>query len=119
MKKYFKTDESVCGLDKFKLVLKNDTHSAYIKLDGKTMQLSINTTMYIGKGNITFEIEGISIGGSSGLKEFVLFVHNTNDRPVFGSKGGTLDGRLINCNSPGVRRCGNTGKNGKKGATHD
>ena len=54
MKKYFVSEESACPLDKFELILKNETDKVYVQLDGKTMDLKINTTQYVGKGSVTF-----------------------------------------------------------------
>jgi len=64
----------------------------------------VNTTSYIGKGNITFSIESTSIGWVTGIKDFILYVDNDNESPAFGATGGTDTNRaiILSCDSPGV-----------------
>jgi len=56
----------------------------------------------------------MSIGGSIGEKDFILYVHNTNSPPIFGTD-------VVNCGSPGSGACSDGGLdyNGKPSHIHD
>ena len=104
---YFETSDLSCPMQNFTLINESDENDEYVWLDDD-MNLVIDTSLYFGEGNITFTLQGISIGGSTGGKDFILYVHNTNSPPTFGTGGGD-GGRLVNCATPGGTGCSSGG----------
>jgi len=82
LKKYFVTSDLACPVENFTLTNEQPQHDKYVWLDDD-MNLNIDTSLFKGKGNITFSLQAISHGRVSGLKDFVLFVHNKNAPPTF------------------------------------
>jgi len=105
-----------CFVDSFALINEEKENDEYVWLD-EDMNLVIDTATYFGEGNITFTLQGTSIGGVSGEKDFILYVHNTNSPPTFGPGGGE-DGRLVNCRSPGATACSSGGLDEFGNPTH-
>ena len=105
--KYFKTDDLACPPENITLTNESPEHDKYVWLD-ENDNLVINTTDFIGKGTITFSIEAISIGWVTGVKDFILHIHNRNEAPKFGGNKGSDNGIIIDCSNPGA--CHNSDK---------